>query len=138
MRIRTLAASSLLAAALGVPLAGVAFADADKDCADFASQAEAQAEFDADPSDPNGLDRDNDQKACETYGYAATAASSSTDSTGGDTETAQVADKPVGGVEAGDGPVSGSSTGSLPLVAGVVLAGGVGAVAARRFARTGS
>ena len=35
------------------------------DCADFASQAEAQAVLDADPSDPNGLDADNDGIACE-------------------------------------------------------------------------
>lgn len=38
----------------------------DLDCADFASQAEAQATFDADPSDPNGLDADDDGIACET------------------------------------------------------------------------
>ncbi len=37
----------------------------DLDCADFASQAEAQAIFDADPSDPNGLDADGDGIACE-------------------------------------------------------------------------
>ncbi len=37
----------------------------DLDCADFASQAEAQATFDADPTDPNGLDADNDGIACE-------------------------------------------------------------------------
>lgn len=38
---------------------------ADLDCADFATQAEAQAEYDADPSDPNGLDADADGVACE-------------------------------------------------------------------------
>lgn len=38
---------------------------ADLDCVDFATQPEAQAEFDADPSDPNGLDADNDGIACE-------------------------------------------------------------------------
>lgn len=37
----------------------------DLDCADFASQAEAQATFDADPTDPNGLDADGDGIACE-------------------------------------------------------------------------
>jgi hypothetical protein len=35
-------------------------------CADFASQADAQAVLRADPSDPNGLDRDKDGIACET------------------------------------------------------------------------
>ena len=37
----------------------------DLDCADFASQEEAQAELEADPSDPNGLDADSDGIACE-------------------------------------------------------------------------
>jgi hypothetical protein len=39
---------------------------ADLDCIDFATQAEAQAAYAADPSDPNGLDADNDGVACET------------------------------------------------------------------------
>ena len=37
----------------------------DLNCADFASQEEAQATLDADPSDPNGLDADGDGIACE-------------------------------------------------------------------------
>ncbi len=35
------------------------------DCADFATQEEAQAEYDLDPSDPSGLDGDSDGIACE-------------------------------------------------------------------------
>ena len=42
-----------------------AFAQDDLNCEDFATQEEAQATFDADPSDPNGLDADNDMLACE-------------------------------------------------------------------------
>ena len=38
--------------------------DGDLDCADFATRAEAQAALDRDPSDPNGLDADNDGIAC--------------------------------------------------------------------------
>jgi hypothetical protein len=38
----------------------------DLTCSDFATQAEAQAAFDADPSDPFGLDVDLDGIACET------------------------------------------------------------------------
>ena len=38
----------------------------DLDCIDFASQIEAQATYDADPSDPNGLDADDDGIACES------------------------------------------------------------------------
>ena len=40
-------------------------AAADLDCADFATQQEAQAELARDPSDPNNLDADNDGIACE-------------------------------------------------------------------------
>jgi LPXTG-motif cell wall-anchored protein len=40
----------------------------DLDCDDFDTQAEAQAEFDDDPSDPNGLDADGDKLACEDNG----------------------------------------------------------------------
>jgi hypothetical protein len=37
----------------------------DLDCADFATQEEAQAVLERDPSDPNRLDADNDGIACE-------------------------------------------------------------------------
>jgi len=37
----------------------------DLTCSDFAGQAEAQAAFDADPTDPHGLDLDLDGVACE-------------------------------------------------------------------------
>src|SRR5215210_943423 len=37
----------------------------DLDCADFATQEDAQAVLDADPSDPNGLDSEGDGVACE-------------------------------------------------------------------------
>ena len=38
------------------------------DCADFDMREEAQAEYDSDPSDPSGLDADNDGIACEELG----------------------------------------------------------------------
>lgn len=41
----------------------------DLDCANFPNQAAAQAEFDRDPSDPNGLDADDDEEACEDFDY---------------------------------------------------------------------
>ena len=40
--------------------------EGDLSCSDFASQAEAQAAYDANPSDPYGLDLDLDGVACET------------------------------------------------------------------------
>jgi hypothetical protein len=47
-------------------LAPVAVAQPDLDCADFATQEEAQAVLDVDLSDPNNLDDDGDGAACET------------------------------------------------------------------------
>ena len=42
----------------------------DLDCEDFATQEEAQAVYDRNPSDPNGLDRDDDGEACEDFDYS--------------------------------------------------------------------
>jgi LPXTG-motif cell wall-anchored protein len=47
----------------------------DQDCADFSSQAAAQAHLQADPSDPDRLDADNDGVACEGFNYSVGAAS---------------------------------------------------------------
>ncbi len=124
MRIRTFAAALTVAVIAALPLAGTAFA-ADRDCADFATQAEAQAALQ--PGDPERLDRDDDGIACETQQYAATGATGS-----GDDD--QVSVKPAGGVETGGGPESALSTG-LTVALGAAAAGGVGAVAVRRFAR---
>lgn len=43
----------------------IALAQDDFNCDDFATQQEAQAVYDQDPSDPNGLDADDDGQACE-------------------------------------------------------------------------
>jgi hypothetical protein len=47
--------------------------DGDKDCADFASQAEAQAYFEANGGSPtnnvDNLDADHDGQACESFDY---------------------------------------------------------------------
>jgi hypothetical protein len=51
---------------LGCTLVSVSAQSGDLDCADFASQADAQAEFQRDPSDPHGLDPDGDGIACES------------------------------------------------------------------------
>ncbi|CAA9584002.1 MAG: hypothetical protein AVDCRST_MAG87-3708 [uncultured Thermomicrobiales bacterium] len=40
-------------------------------CADFLSQQAAQAELNANPADPHGLDRNNDGQACEDHDYRA-------------------------------------------------------------------
>ncbi len=46
----------------------------DLDCADFATQEEAQAVLDANPSDPNALDGEGDGIACESLPRAPAAA----------------------------------------------------------------
>ena len=69
---RTLRKLLLLAAlcmAAVLVFAPAAMAQDEFDCEDFDTQEEAQAEFNADPSDPSGLDEDDgadDGIACET------------------------------------------------------------------------
>ncbi|WP_431925608.1 excalibur calcium-binding domain-containing protein [Amycolatopsis tucumanensis] len=85
---------------------------ADLDCADFATQAQAQAVLDADRSDPHRLDADHDGIACETkFGEK--------NSTGG----SQVKVKPVGGVDTGGGD-QGTDAGPAVAVGALVLVGG--------------
>ena len=66
----------LLIAALVLALSAAPAAlaqDADKDCADFGSQAEAQAYFEANGGSPtnnvDNLDADHDGQACEAFDY---------------------------------------------------------------------
>ncbi|MEU9572006.1 excalibur calcium-binding protein [Streptomyces massasporeus] len=72
MRRRTGAIGTLFAIAAMVPLADPAHARQDLDCRDFAFQEDAQAVFDADPSDPHRLDEDqgrDDGVACEALAH---------------------------------------------------------------------
>lgn len=167
MRIRFLAASGAVAGLLALPLAGTAAARTDRDCADFPTQAAAQAAFDARPGDPERLDADGDGYACESrFGPRPTTAASTTPSTtrpttvppsttrSGTASTtpprpstttaqrpAQIVAVPRGGVETGDGA---SSDGTDPAVGalGLVAVGGAAAlgagVAARRATRRNS
>ena len=131
MRLRTTAAAGLLAtAALSSSFTGSASA-ADLNCSDFATQAQAQATYDANPADPNNLDQDDDGIACETLAGASSASEDNTVLGG-----SQVSTRPVGSVAAGDGS---SADGESPLpyvLGGLALAGAGGAaVAARRNSR---
>lgn len=66
---RKLSLLSLMSMLLMLMLSPAAVAQDDLNCDDFATQAEAQATLDADPSDPNNLDADDDGIACEdTFG----------------------------------------------------------------------
>lgn len=105
----------------------------DRDCADFDSQAEAQAVLDDDPSDPERLDADDDGEACESFTYAdevdtepaAVVTEHESTSTVADTTPAY----PVGGVAAGDGsaPAGASDVLAYGLLGTAALAGAVGA-----------
>ena len=134
---RSTAAGVLVTAVLTLGTTGTANAATDRDCPDFASQADAQAAFNAVPGDPERLDGDNDGQACEEYAYAAAPASSSSAAgTTGTSTSSQVSTRPAGAVAAGDG--SASESGSvLPFVLGgaALAAAGGAAVAARRSSR---
>lgn len=110
-------------AAHGDDLPGFAFR-----CSDFRSQAAAQRYLEARPGDPDGLDRDNDGRACENYDYGSRRSSGE----GGRDNP----DTPRGGVQAGAGGMAGPTSPALPA-AGVVLGTalvGAGVMAARRRA----
>src|SRR3954447_25850811 len=129
MRRRTTAAAgALITAALSLGLSGTAHAAVDRDCPDFASQADAQAAFDAVPGDPERLDANNNGIACENYDYASASSTAS---------SSQVSTRPSGSVAAGDGS-STEEASTLPYVlGGVALVGAGGAAfAARRSSRS--
>ena len=69
MAIRTaITAAAVVLLATAGPMTGAAHARSDLDCADFAFQEDAQAEFDRDLADPDRLDEDRGQDdgiACE-------------------------------------------------------------------------
>lgn len=133
-----------------IAMAGPASAQDDQNCADFASQADAQAHYRANTSDPDGLDRDNDGIACENYtsysdgstdmtpiGTGTTNESDDTPSTDagetdGDDEDTMV--MPEGGVATGGGSTSGIEHGGLLVAGGLALTIGAGGtiLAARR------
>jgi hypothetical protein len=122
---------SLASAQLATPLV------ADKDCSDFQYQEDAQAVYDQDPSDPNGLDgADNDGKACESLPPRPrqNTSTSAQPSTTTKTHTApkstttkkpstgsQVKVKPVGGVATGGGEPD-EGTPAFLVLSGALLA----------------
>jgi hypothetical protein len=137
MRRRTTAAAGVLfTAALSFGFSGTAHAADTYNCPDFVSQADAQAVYNANPSDPNQLDRDNDAQACEDHDYVASPGTVTSAMALG--TTSQVPSRPAGAVAAGDGSSSGGEAGALPYVLGGVAltAAGGAAIAARRSSRT--
>jgi len=108
----------LMAAGLLLLLLAPAASAQDLDCKDFPSQAAAQAALEQDPSDPNGLDADNDGQACESFDYGPAPA----------TPPAPAPSTVQGGQEL---PFTGPSS-RLPAAGAVLLALGVVAVLAFR------
>ena len=136
MRRRTTAAAGVLfTAALSFGFSGTAHAADTYNCPDFVSQADAQAVYNADPSDPNQLDRDNDAQACEDHDYVANPGTVTSAMALG--TTSQVTSRPAGAVAAGDGSSSSDEASALPYVLGGVAltAAGGAAIAARRSSR---
>ena len=142
MRFRHALTVAVLTAAGTLPLAGAAHAQPDRDCADFASQAEAQEALDGSVGDPERLDANDDGVACESFfrEAAATSAAPTTapsrtsapeaeeDEEGdeGD-EEGQVKVLPQGGVDTGDGSTDepASATALIALAGLGLLAAGV-------------
>ncbi|HEX2578522.1 MAG TPA: hypothetical protein VHK88_19420 [Aquihabitans sp.] len=107
-----------------------AYAQDVTNCDDYTTQAEAQAVLDADPSDPNGLDgNDNDGLACEDYfgGVDGNGGENGGTDEGGTDDGAA----PTGGVATGGGGAAPAPSGGTPwvAVAGVTTIGLVGAAA---------
>ncbi|HVW41139.1 MAG TPA: calcium-binding protein [Amycolatopsis sp.] len=152
-------ALGIAAAAVGLALIGpapLAFgATADKDCSDFQYQEDAQAVYDANPSDPNGLDgNDNDGIACESLPHrpvaqtppvtgtktskpsTSTKAPTSTTTTKSTSSGSQVKVKPAGGVATGGGDAGDGNDGGAWAAGGLLLVGGAagGVVYLRRRA----
>ena len=66
MRLQRILAASGLAVAASVMAAAPASAADQYDCPDFQTQSQAQKMYDQDPSDPSGLDRDDDRSPVRT------------------------------------------------------------------------
>jgi MYXO-CTERM domain-containing protein len=130
MRFRHALTVAVLTAAGTLPLAGAAYAQPDRDCADFASQAEAQEALDGSVGDPERLDANDDGVACESFFREAAATSAAPTTTAAprtsapeaeddEEEEGQVTVLPQGGVDTGDG----STDQPAPATALIALAG---------------
>jgi hypothetical protein len=101
----------------------------DLDCADFATQEEAQAVYNQDTSDPNGLDADFDGVACEELSpggnvpTATTAPMTTAPMTTAPMTTAPMTTAPTTAPTMSELPTTGGP--SLLIPAGVLLASGL-------------
>ena len=125
MWLSKVATVAVIAAAATLSITGVAIAQNDQNCDDFPSQAAAQAHLDDDPSDPDGLDDDNDGIACEGNPPPSAAPAPRPGKPGG---SGQVVPVPAGQVDTGDGStVAGSTAGDSDALAFLLGLAGLGA-----------
>ena len=120
------------------------------DCEDFASQADAQAAYRADPSDPAGNDADGDGIACELYdgfedtstdlepvlpiegvGADTSSATTTESTTAASTDVSTVASAGVGSAVAD----AAGGAGMAAIAGTLIAAAGCGAVALRGLRR---
>jgi len=114
-----LISATLLSLGLVVGTASAAGAQETLNCSDFQYQDDAQAALDENPSEPNGLDDDNDFIACESL--------PSRGSTPGGTAGDSDGQVPSGGVQTGFGGAA--DNGGFPLALVLLGAAGTAAIA---------
>ena len=129
LRMRRLAVTLALAIAAGLPLTGTAFAQADRDCPDFPNQAAAQSALESRAGDPERLDADHNDVACEDFPYSTFTGPSPTTAPPPTPPARQVAQVPAGAVAAGDGSAAGSDLVSARMDSALAEHGGVALVA---------
>lgn len=129
----------VVALAVGVAGSGAARAQ-DLNCADFATQADAQANLIANPGDPNGLDADGDGTACENFSYSGSGGDTgATGDTSGDDSGDSSGSATDSGTALPDTGTGSSSMAASPSVGVVTLLAALGllsfGVATRRTMR---
>ncbi|MDQ0935456.1 hypothetical protein [Streptomyces turgidiscabies] len=138
MRCRnTVVGTSLAVVAALAPLSGIAHAQNDLNCRDFAFQEDAQAVFNMDPSDPNHLDEDqgpDDGIACEVLPRRSSTSAVPVGPTPVSTLASSPSSVPSRGVAGGLGGTSGPSAVETAAGLGLVAVGTalIGFTVARR------
>lgn len=123
---RKLALLVALTMMLMMLLASMAVAQEDLNCEDFDTQEEAQAEYDSDPSDPHGLDADNDGIACEDLPSGGDDGDDNGDDNGEDADDGDDNGEETQPTSVDTGAGGTAATSLLPLL---LAGGGVGALA---------
>lgn len=126
-RARAALAASAMGAFLLLSGPAASAQDGDLDCGDFSSEAAAQANLDANPSDPNRLDANDNGQACENFDGPYMGGGEASAST--TVSTPVVTSAPVTSSPVTSAPVTSSPVTSPPVTtgsdSGVMPSGGV-------------